>query len=49
VELNNLYFSSGTIRPIKSRTMRWAGLEASMEEMTNAHTVWVGKKGGNYL
>jgi hypothetical protein len=29
--------------------MRWAGLEASMEEMTNAHTVCVGKPEGRKL
>jgi hypothetical protein len=45
-ELYNLYFSSGIIRMIKSRRMRWAGHAAQMGERRNAYRILVGKSEG---
>jgi hypothetical protein len=41
-ELQNLYWSPGIIRVIKSRRMRWAGHVARMGEK-NAYRILVGK------
>jgi hypothetical protein len=45
-ELRNLYLSSGIIRHIKSRRMRWAGHVARMGEGRNVYRVLVGKPEG---
>jgi len=42
-ELNDLYFSPNIVRVIKSRTMRWAGNVARMEEGRGVYRVLVGK------
>jgi hypothetical protein len=42
-ELHNLYSSPNIIRMIKSRTMRWVGHVARMEEKRNAYRMLVGK------
>jgi hypothetical protein len=41
-ELQNLYTSPNIIRVMKSRRMRWVGLE----EMRNAYSILVGKTEG---
>jgi hypothetical protein len=41
-ELHNLYSSPSIIRMMKSRSMRWAGLVASMEEKRDAYRFLVG-------
>jgi hypothetical protein len=45
-ELHNLYYSSSTIRIIKSRRMRRAGHVARMGEKRNAYRILVGKPEG---
>jgi hypothetical protein len=45
-ELHNFYTSSNTIRVIKSRIMRWAGLAAHMGEMRNIYKILTGKPEG---
>ena len=45
-ELNDLYFSPGIVRVIKSRRMRWVGHVAHMEEGRGVHKVLVGKPEG---
>jgi hypothetical protein len=45
-KLHNLYSSSGIIRIIKSRRMRWEGLEARMAAKRNAYRILVGKAEG---
>jgi hypothetical protein len=45
-ELRNLYLSSGIIRQIKSRGMRWAGHVARMGEGRNVYRVLVRKPKG---
>jgi hypothetical protein len=45
-ELHNLYSSSGIIRIIKSRRMRWAGHVAPMGEKRNVYRLLVGKPEG---
>ena len=45
-ELNDLYFSSSTVRVIKSRRMRWAGHVARMREGRGVYSVLVGKHEG---
>jgi hypothetical protein len=42
-ELHNLYSSSGIIRMIESRRMRWAGHIARMGAKRNAYRILVGK------
>jgi hypothetical protein len=42
-ELYALYFSSGNIRVIKSRTLRWAGNVARMGARRDAYRILVGK------
>jgi hypothetical protein len=42
-ELHNLYSSSGIIRIIKSRRMRWAGHVARILEKRNVYRLLVGK------
>jgi hypothetical protein len=45
-ELHNMYSSSGTIRVIKSRRMRWAGHEVCMVEMKNVFKILIGNPEG---
>jgi hypothetical protein len=45
-ELRELYSSPSIIRIIKSRSMRWAGHVARMEEKRNAYRLLVGKPEG---
>jgi len=45
-ELNDLYSSPNIVRVIKSRRMRWAGLEAHMSEEREVYRVLVGKPEG---
>jgi hypothetical protein len=45
-ELHNLHLSPNIIRMIKSRTMRWAGYVARMEETRSAYRILVGKPEG---
>jgi hypothetical protein len=45
-ELHNLYSSPDIIRQIKSKSMRWAGHVARMEEGRNVYRVLVGKPEG---
>jgi hypothetical protein len=45
-ELNFLYSTPNTVRPIKSRRMRWVGQEAGMGERRGAYMVLVGKTEG---
>jgi hypothetical protein len=45
-ELHNLYSSPSTIRMIKYRRMKWAGLVARMVEKRNAYRTLVGKPEG---
>jgi hypothetical protein len=45
-ELQNLYSSPNIVRQIKSRTIRWAGHVARMEEERKVCSVLVGKKEG---
>jgi hypothetical protein len=45
-ELHNLYSSPSIIRIKKSRTMRWAGHVARMEEKRNVYRLLVGKPEG---
>jgi hypothetical protein len=45
-ELNDLYSSPNIIRVIKSRTMRWAGHVARMEEKRGAYRILVGRPEG---
>jgi hypothetical protein len=45
-ELHNLYSSSGIIRIIKSRKMRWAGHMARMGAKRNVYMLLVGKPEG---
>ena len=45
-ELHVLYSSPNTIRKIKSRLLRWAGLVARMEESRNAYCILMGKPEG---
>jgi hypothetical protein len=40
------YSSPSVIRVIKSRSMRWVGHVARMEEKRNAYRILVGKPGG---
>jgi hypothetical protein len=42
-ELRDLYSSSGIIRIIKSRRIRWAGHVARVGEKRNAYRLLVGK------
>jgi hypothetical protein len=44
--LHNLYSSPSTVRTIKSRTMRWAGHVARIDEKTIAYRLLVGKPDG---
>jgi hypothetical protein len=46
VELHNLYGSTGIIRTIKSRRMKWAGHVARMGAKRNACRILVGKPEG---
>jgi hypothetical protein len=46
VELRDLYSSPSITRMIKSRSMRWAGHVARMEEKRNAYRLLVGKPEG---
>jgi hypothetical protein len=45
-ELHNLYSSTGIIRIIKSRRMKWAGYVARMGEKRNVYRLLVGKSAG---
>jgi hypothetical protein len=45
-ELHDLYFSTTTVRVIKSRIMVWAGHVARMGEGRDVYRVWVGKPEG---
>jgi hypothetical protein len=45
-ELHNLYTSTGIIRMMESRRMRWVGYTACMGEMRNAYKILVGKPEG---
>jgi hypothetical protein len=45
-ELHNLYASAGTIRVIRSRTMRWAWHVARMGEIRSPYKILVGKREG---
>jgi hypothetical protein len=42
-ELHNLYASPNIIKAVKSARIRWAGLVARRGEMTNAHSILVGR------
>ena len=45
-ELHSLYRSPNTVRVIKSRRLRWAGLLARMEESRSAFKILTGKPTG---
>jgi hypothetical protein len=45
-EIHNLYSSSGIIRQVKSRRMRWGGHVARMGEERKVYKVLVGKPEG---
>jgi hypothetical protein len=45
-ELNDLYWSPNIVRVIKSRSMRWVGHVARMEERRGIYRVLVGKPDG---
>jgi hypothetical protein len=45
-ELHGLYSSTGIVRVIKARRMRWAGHVARMGEMRGAYNILVGRPGG---
>jgi hypothetical protein len=45
-ELHNLYCSTGIIRIIKSRRMRWAGQVTQKAEKRNSYRIVVGKPKG---
>jgi hypothetical protein len=48
-ELDNLYSSQNIVRVIKSRTMRWVGHVARMEEGMGIYGVLVGRPEGKRL
>jgi hypothetical protein len=48
-ELRDLYSLPSIIRIIKSRTMKWAGYVARMEEKRHAYGLLVGKPDGKRL
>ena len=45
-ELHSMYRSPNIVRVIKSRTLRWAGHVASMEEVSSAFKILTGKNTG---
>jgi hypothetical protein len=45
-ELHGFYSSSGVVRVIKARKMRWAGHVARMEEVRGAYNILVGRPEG---
>jgi hypothetical protein len=45
-ELHGLYSSSGIVRVIRARRMRWAGHVARMGEVRGAYNILVGKPEG---
>jgi hypothetical protein len=45
-QLHNLHVSPNTIRIIKSRRVKWAGLVAGMGEITNTYKILVEKPEG---